>query len=234
MLTLLIDSDLHFGGGGIRSEKRDNVEKIIDFCTDGDVDALICAGDLTNRGMDNKFFLQCCVPAEREVSNLIEQYLDPLAKHVGVYLCRGNHDKTTKWMGLYKPLDTLLVDKHGGLRYTFELKGYKFICLDICPNDESLIYLTNVFLSMENKEQPVILFWHYNLTGKWSDWWPEENKQRLHSIITGFNINVVLIIVGHAHISQQIKWNDINVVSGAGEGLAKYTIDNDTTSFQIL
>lgn len=227
-LTILIDSDLHFDENGIRGDKVGNVDKIKQECVSGNIDVLICAGDLTKYGTDGK----CCTGGTDEAGTFIREYVKELDPTIKPRLCMGNHDNYVPWPYIHKPIRNFIFFRHGGLRYNFDIKGYKFICLNVYPDDRSLRYLRRVLSNIG--DQPVILFWHYNLTGPLSDWWPKTQKDKLYNLLQETGANVKLIITGHTHTNRLITWKNYKTVLGSGARLVKCELSGDDVKFTKL
>lgn len=66
---------------------------------------------------------------------------------------------------------------------------------------------------------PVVIFFHYNITGPHSDWWSAGGKEAFYEVIKPTpkkGYRVCCVAVGHQHRSYIEKWRDVSVVSGAG------------------
>jgi hypothetical protein len=235
LLTLILDSDLHFTSKGIRSDKVINTNIIKRLCSDEKIDTVITVGDLTDKGWDgSSIFGYHYGGYEDQVTPLINDYIKPIEEVSKLYLSVGNHDQYVIWPYLYKPVNRLVESKYGSLRYTYNLANIKFICLSIYPDDEGLLYLKE---ELKDKETPTILVFHYNLEGDFSDWWcpsppnkelSDKQKEKFYEVIQGYKI--IGIFLGHLHKTYQNMWNSIPVVSGAGSGVMKIKITSD---FQI-
>ncbi len=105
-----------------------------------------------------------------------------------------------------------------------------FICLGKYPDKSAIKFLKNDLKS--NKDSKIVIFFHYNLTGKWSDWWSE--KERFYNVIKDYNIKAIL--VEHAHISRTSEWKDYLVVSAGSKKIAKctYNISEDKIEVEYI
>jgi len=223
MTKFLVNSDLHFNSD-IRNRKKFNVEKIIDLCEKENIDALLCPGDLTNNGWDGSNFL--CWPyggPHDQLTPLKQNYVNPLSKHLPVYLCAGNHDYYVPWPYWHNGVLNYIKNLHGNQRYSFDIKDLHFICLDKYPDEKGIKFLKKDLENNFNKN--IILFFHYNLTGKWSDWWTDEEKDIFHNTIAPYNIKA--ICVGHSHISKVTRWRGYKIIAGAGSKIAKCVYENN-------
>jgi 3',5'-cyclic AMP phosphodiesterase CpdA len=236
-LRLIIDSDLHFKDGQIRKSKTDHVETILSIVPEYEVDAIICAGDLTDSGYDGKHL--CCWHyggKDDQVSPLVK-FVNAIEHTAPVYLCMGNHDNYVPWPYVHKGVRKLIIDRHGSLRYSWDLEKigsdgnqvmYHFICLDVYPNSKSIKFLKKDLA--KNSDKIIIIYFHYCLTGGFSDWWTDNEKNTFYDTIKDYNIR--LIIVGHRHQNWLDKWNGIDVVSGAGAKVVLCTLDGENTSIK--
>lgn len=198
------DSDLHFPD--LRSPKRANVSRIIS----SDVDFLIVAGDLTDHGTDGRGTF--CLPGgEDELGPFLDNYYDPISKHMKIYLCAGNHDNYVPKPYLHKPVMDLIKEKHGGLTYSFDYKGVHFACCHIYPDAKILKWLKK---DLDKVEGPIVIYFHYNLTGAYSNWWAkdkdedpelaEKRREEFFKVIA--NKDVKLIITGHSHVNMEHRF----------------------------
>ena len=197
------------------------------------VDFMICAGDLTQNGLDGKGGLKIgCFPpiyhhrSIDELSIYIQDYEKKVESVCPLYVCPGNHDTYCDRPVIYKGVLKHIANKHGATynpvfwkssgMYTFQHKGVKFISCGIYPYN--LNWLTRHL--PKNKQDPIILFWHYNtLIGEpFSDWWSTEEKEAFYRKIQEYN--VLMIVNGHLHNTTLQYWHDIPIVKGAGSSLA--------------
>lgn len=217
------DSDLHFqedetGNVRIRSDKKDNVNKIKN---DKNSSFVIVAGDMTHNGSDGKKLL--CIPIsgqQKQLQGYVEQYVTALAT-IPVYECMGNHDNWTYFPYIHKAVEEYIKEKFGSTCYSWKYGKVSFICLGLYPNDEGLRYLNNVL----DGETPTVLIFHYNLHGPWSDFWTTEEKDRFYNTIKGYK-NILLIVTGHIHASEEYIWNGFKVITCGGSGLMKCTYNH--------
>lgn len=231
-LNLIIDSDLHFKNGYIRLDKYNHSDIILDVSTKNNIDAIICAGDLTNNGFSGKHL--CCWyygGTENQITPLLN-YVKKIEKVAPVYLCMGNHDTYIPRPYIFNGVETVIKQKYGSLLYSWDLNKndtiYHFICLSIYPDSKAIIFLKSDL--EKNKNKTFIIYFHYCITGGWSDWWTDKEKQIFYDVIKNYNIR--LIIVGHRHQNWLDKWEGINVVSGAGSKVLLCTLDNNNTKIQ--
>lgn len=221
MLTFLVDSDLHFEHE-IKSYKRDHVNKIKKLCETDKIDALICPGDLTENGWDGSHLFCWKYGGEySQLAPLKEQYVEPLEKVLPVYLCHGNHDEYVPKPYLKHGVIDYIKKRHGDKRYSFDKKDVHFICLAKYPDKDSIKFLKKDLEENCDKDTPIIIFFHYNLVGSYSDWWTDEEKETLYETVCGYNI--IAFLVGHHHVTFQTEWKGYKVVTGAAAALSKCT-----------
>lgn len=210
-LKLIIDSDLHFKNGKIRHDKINHVEIINSV---PNVDAVICAGDLTDSGFDGKKILCWAYGGNDDQITPLKNFITNIK--YPIYLCMGNHDNYVPFPGIHKPVADLIKEKHSSLLYSWDIVKdniyYHFICLDVYPNEEAIKFLKRELIN--NKKKIFIIYFHYCITGLWSGWWSDEEKAIFYDTIK--NYNVKLIIVGHRHANWMDSWNGITIVSGSG------------------
>lgn len=218
MITFVHDSDLHYTPRGLRPEKKSNPQKIIEL----DPEFVIVTGDLTENGYDGKS-IGCFQYGgdEDQLSPLNREYVKGLEiQGISVYLCAGNHDRGRKWIP-YKPVQKYVKERHGGLKYSFERCGIKFICCGEYPKD--LKWLKKELVN----DQPMFIYFHFNLVGKYSDWWSNKEKEKFYQVIKYYS-NLQAIMVGHRHSSQiHTEWKGITVIRSAGRGFTLINFDTN-------
>lgn len=228
--TFFADSDLHFGKStptknkandlNIRNDKINNVKLILE----NDCDFVLACGDLTDTGSDGfELFDHSINDKQEQVQALKKKYVKPIETRKKIYLTLGNHDNEPN---LYKPVANYIACKHGSLRYNFMHKGVQFICLNIYPDTISLLY----FLLCAKKDTPIVIFFHYNLIGPFSDWWTDEQKDKFKNTID--NYKIVLIVTGHHHICKEYDWHGYKTIVCGGSGLYSCTFHKNTKQIE--
>ena len=115
MVVFIVDSDLHFTKS-IKSYKNNHVEKITKLCQQRSIDAVICSGDLTNNGWNGKNLLWWNYGGlYDQLTPLREQYVDPISRYTGVYLCKVNN-------------------------YTFDAKSIKYLKDKLCKDRANILF----------------------------------------------------------------------------------------------
>jgi predicted MPP superfamily phosphohydrolase len=228
--TFFADSDLHFGRSTpkandaadlfIRGDKSDNVK----FVKASDCDFVLACGDLTNTGSDGfTLFGHAINDKQEQVQALKKKYVKPIEATKPVYLCLGNHDNEPT---LHKPVANYIASRHGSLRYNFMHKGVQFICLNIYPDPLGLFY----FMLVAKKDTPIVLFFHYNLIGPFSDWWTDDQKDKFKKTIEGYDVK--LIITGHHHVCKEYDWHGYKTIVCGGDGLYSCTFNKHSRDIE--
>ncbi len=224
MLKLIVNSDLHFQRGSIREDKVNHLATIQRINQSEGVDAVICAGDLTNNGFDGKALLCWRYGGTEDQVTPLKEFVDALG--APTYLCEGNHDQYVPWPYLHKGVRDLVVRRHGGRTYAWSLQksgiNYRFICLGVYPDKNARKFLLRELCAHSDN---IVIYFHYNLEGQYSDWWSDDEKKRFLAILEPYRARIRLIIVGHRHENYNAIWNGYNVVSGAGSNVLMCTVD---------
>ncbi len=114
-----------------------------------------------------------------------------------------------------------------GYHYSWDWEPLHLVCLNLFPgveprpvydrasawNDprDSLTFLrSDLQAHVGNSGRPVILFWHYGLTG-WGleKWWTQDDLAALEDVLRPYN--VVLILHGHEHAYRRYRWAGYDV-----------------------
>ena len=83
---------------------------------------------------------------------------------------------------------------------------------------ESKLNATNKLDGEIKKYKRVVLMWHYNLTGAYSEWIPDAEKKALLDFLDHERERIICICVGHWHISEQRSTpQGILEISGSGD-----------------
>lgn len=211
------------------------VNKIIDLCDSHNITAIITAGDLTDHGYDNKNSCLCCSKNgdHDEYSAFIEKYYKPIKnKNNNILLCAGNHDTYTSFP-YRKPIFKFIKEEYGDLYYYRIIDGILFCSCDIYPTREIRRWLDNI---LKQNNMPTIIFFHYNLTGDYSDWFPEADKQEFLKVIEKYRDNIICILTGHWHVSHTDIWNGFKtyIASSFETGLITYNTETKDCSIQFV
>lgn len=232
MLKLIVDSDLHFGQGHIRADKSNHAALIPKIVRDEGVDAVICAGDLTERGWDGKNLLCWHYGGTDNQVAPLKQFIAEIEADVPVYICEGNHDQYVPWPYFHKGVKNLVKERHGGRIYSWGLKKdnikYHFVCLGVYPDEGA-----RAFLRRELESHPgdyIVIYFHYNVDGAYSDWWSVGDKTAFVQILEPHRARISAIIVGHLHANYHKVWNGYNIISGAGSNVLMTTINETSIS----
>lgn len=233
-----------------RQEERNKikVERISQEAKKGDI-TLIC-GDLTQNGagnVNNPFYLyfKIChcfrssdVPSKNELQVFIDDCMKPLEKVCGegnVLACVGNHDSHREYWFSDMNVVYDYVDKRfgKGAHQTYK-REYDNICiysLGIYPNSKQTSWFEK---ELENSDKPFVVFWHYNLEGSYSDFWPDKDKENIYKVLDKHRDRCLFICEGHVHSTYISEWRGFRVANGAGNGAIQITLDqNDNGKMNV-
>jgi len=247
-ITFILDSDTHFRYDGIRPDKKDNINKILNLTTKETIDAVIITGDLTDTGGDGyaSCWGSCEIKREFNQLKLLKtELIDKLETSTDVYLCNGNHDQyyssiiaNIKYLlriSKYKYSVLSYIEKsHGSLIYSFYKGPIHFICLGLYPNKEAIDYLKK-YLSFR---MPTVIYFHYNLDAE-PKWWTDSEKNIFYETIRT-NTNILCVCTGHAHVTHDtiiknpIGPNNIRILSSAGKNPLKCTYNTNSRVLDVV
>lgn len=208
------------------------------------VDYALIPGDLTQNGIgevNSVFTKLCCMCApyyakmdvdmdENELEKFQNTYLNQLRAHAeNVIMCHGNHDHA--YTACYKPVINYIRRQYGGTVYMRRNKNFNILVLGKYPNDSVIKWLRRQLrdLYTNTSENSLIVMFHFNLSGPFSDWWSDELKDRFDEVLQNYKQHVAFIAVGHIHSSYISEWRGYRVVNGSGDQYVSATIDADGT-----
>lgn len=116
----------------------------------------------------------------------------------------GNHDLAD---GRTTVIDAVK-KRHGQTHYSWDFQGVRMICLGLYPTLEARKFLRDTLRAI-GPSHPVVLYFHYGLSGPFSDWWKEPEKEAFGKTIKGYYI--LGIFHGHYHSSHHYRWNGYDV-----------------------
>ena len=187
----------------------------------------VVTGDLTDAGYDGTVTCGCLFPLlgannavsggslENQLAEFVAAVIEPIQR-VGktVYLVPGNHDQ---YNGASRhPVNDYIARAHGCTHYAVRRGGILLLFCDVYPSAAVLAWMKGELRSCGT--EPVLLFFHYNFTGPFGDWWTDAEKEAFRLAITG--VRVLGIFVGHRHESYAETWNGYAVYSTAGSTFA--------------
>ncbi|AIB51814.1 hypothetical protein E24_00114 [Faustovirus] len=234
MFRFVVDSDIHF-------DNRDGViapwpykaaahKRMYErMANDKLIELVILAGDLCERGTsgrkhrgENHDELSGLKQHVKNITACETASTDTEYKHVKTLLCVGNHDTWTApplpvpaWIW-WKNIAHLPLDLGNGVVYKLNHRGLTMMVLGIFPNG---IILPLLSLWLKYAKNPVLLVFHYNLAGPYSNFWSDDEKKNFLKTITPYKSKIAAIVVGHHHMSGESTWNGLKVIMGAGETL---------------
>lgn len=230
--SIIILSDLHYDSTDVRSTVIDSVLVRINQMTHeeagGKINSVAVLGDITQDGSEmqwDKYVKAFGLNGESDLK-------------YPVYELPGNHDGNidgavrTGIRERNNERRNILDVSDNGLHYSWEAGDYHLVALGIYPGLEwdpdcewchyfresfrdpemSLQFLEkDLRHNLDNKNQPVVLMFHYG----WDDfsllWWTEEEQERFYSVIRDYNI--AGIFHGHDHAVEHYTWKGIDVWS---------------------
>lgn len=203
-ITFFVASDSHFGAPGMTEANRSLIQQMNDLPgteypaeIGGRVDTprgVLVTGDTTDNGLLEEF-------AEFE-SFYGRTGKDGLLRYP-VFESIGNHDVTAE-----SPIKQRAKQRHGGINYSWDWSDLHLVCLDMYPDAATREWLARDLQRLDPR-RPLILFFHYSLEGRWSGFWPPEDKEAFGDAIAGRN--VLAIFHGHEHRFGQYEWRGIPV-----------------------
>jgi len=197
--TFFVGSDSHFGAEGMVEANRALIEHMnalpgTEYPSQigGRVEeprGVIFTGDLTDNGLLDEFawFEKMYGRTGR----------DALLRFP-VFESIGNHD-----VNATSPIKERQRARHGGINYSWDWEGVHFACLDMYPDAATRAWM-EADLGTRPAGQPVILFFHYSLEGRYSGFWGAEDKEAFAASIAGYN--VLALIHGHEHRTGHYAW----------------------------
>lgn len=220
-VEFIIDSDQQFtnikGKAQIGIHKSDlTTSKILRACRSRKISAVISAGDLTDHGYDAKNYWCCFKNGDvNEFEGFLEHYYEPIQlTGTPLLLCAGNHDTYTNFPHR-KPVFDFIKEVYGDLYYHKKIDGINYFSCHMYPTREICEWLKNEIL---NTNGPIIIFFHYNLQGAYSDWWQDSEKEYFWNTISPFKHRIICIINGHLHSTVIEKWKGVQYcIAGASE-----------------
>jgi hypothetical protein len=158
---------------------------------------------------------------------------------IPAYECIGNHDLDgTLPAGSFSVVQEAFIERNQqrvgplhlcpkGYHYSWDWEPLHLVCLNLFPGTEprpvydrpsvwndphdSLTFLrADLATRVGDSGRPVILFWHYGLTG-WGleKWWTQDDLAALETVLRPYN--VVLILHGHEHAYRRYRWAGYDV-----------------------
>jgi len=200
---------------------------------------LAACGDLTDNGYDGKVTGAWLMPwlgrntaltggsEEDQLGQLRSGFVDIVdASGLPLYMIDGNHDRYNG-AGRHPVVDFLRA-RHG-TRYVVASPDERVVCffLGCYPDAGTRRWLRGEVRQrrLAESRRPCVLFMHYNLSGPYSDWFPESEKQLFAESIA--DVHVACICVGHHHVSQESRWEGHRVIAAAGLSYAAVDVSDD-------
>lgn len=205
-VTFFVAADTHFGHPGINMLNAWQIgamNSLPGTPLPGQLGGLVqpprgvlIAGDLTENGRAAHW------------DTFVEHYgltgTDAMLKYP-VYECTGNHDRDPI---LFETVPGKVSQRHGNVVYSWDWDDVHIACLDVYPSTANVRWLKRD-LARVGRKVPVVLYFHYSITGPFSDWWDSDEKRAFREAIDGYNI--VGIFHGHYHYSMRYRWEGYDV-----------------------
>jgi len=127
-----------------------------------------------------------------------------------VYETAGNHDHPANFRdsGGREHVVEAIAHRRGGNIYAWDAGPAQVVCAGRYPDAETLFWLKENLASIGPKK-PVLLFFHYNLRYRHSNYWCEEERAAFRDAIAGYNI--IGIFTGHEHTVRHYEWEGYDV-----------------------
>jgi DNA repair exonuclease SbcCD nuclease subunit len=235
MFKFIVDSDIHFDlreNGNIEpwSYKLAAHKRMFEkMATDKTIEMVILAGDLCEHGTSGRKYrgethdeLSGLKKHVKAIESCETGSSDAKYKHVKTLLCVGNHDTWTApplpvpaWIW-WKNICSLPLDLGNGVVYKRDHRGLTIMVLGIYPN---AIVLPLLSMWLKYAKNPVLIVFHYNLEGPYSNFWSDGEKKDFLKTIKQWSAKIAAIVVGHHHTTGESKWEGFKVIMGAGETL---------------
>ncbi|RPI61349.1 MAG: hypothetical protein EHM48_05785, partial [Planctomycetaceae bacterium] len=212
-ITFIVAADAHLGAADMEALNRRQIEHMnaipgtpYPAAIGGKVGqplGVLLAGDMTNTGDSEQWRTFTTLYGLTGKEGLLKY---------PIYECVGNHDRAAflpqQKLFIKGFVDGEVSKRHGGLSYSWEWNGVRFICLSMYPNADNIRWLQDGLAGV-GRETPVVIYFHYSITGPYSEWWSEKEKDAFAKSIEGYNI--VGIFHGHYHNSYAYKWRGFDV-----------------------
>lgn len=237
-MRFAVISDLHFPSRAARAAAFVKAVR-----SDPTIEFVVTTGDLTDNGYDGHTTCSCLAPllgtnnvivggsAENQLQEYIKNFDAPLrASGKTVYAVPGNHDQ---YNGARRyPVNDFLRERHGATHYLVVRGGVALAFCDVYPNASVLEWLTSALNADDARDKPILIFFHYNLMGSFSDWWSQNEKDAFCNAIRGRR--VLGIFEGHLHQTYSYRWNGYDVTCTAGDnGWAIVDVNSDVVNVAI-
>jgi hypothetical protein len=207
-VTFFVAADTHFGATeSIEALNRRQVEAMnalpgtpvpaaVGQWVVAEPRGVLMAGDLTDHGLAREWKQFAAVYGRDGTDGLLRYPL---------YEGTGNHDRHVP---LLRPVLDAVRRRHGGLTYSWDWADVHLVCLDEYPDAANRRWLERD-LAAVGRHRPVVIYFHFNLVGPFSQWWPQREKEAFARAIDGYN--VVGIFHGHFHWSGRYAWKGRDV-----------------------
>lgn len=235
-VNILLDSDQHYHYDSslnkiiIGQNKGDST--LFKMLGEENISTVVLPGDFTDHGWDAKVFCCCIKNGEYdEFGTFMEDFFTPLKNKFGDVLTTvGNHSSYVAWPYTHKPEYDFVTSLHGNMYYSFRKDGIIYFSCGLYPSFEICEWLST---ELRSNSLPIIIFFHYNLDGDYSDWWSDDEKQNFLSVVLPYKDRILSIFCGHLHSTKSYKWNDIQITMAAANSPALCSYDPISKNFSV-
>lgn len=235
MFKFIVDSDIHFDlreNGKVEPwpyKVAAHARMFDAMAADKTIELVIMAGDLCERGTSGRAHRgekHDELSALKAHTHMIESRetgaVKTKYKHVKTLLVVGNHDTWTAaplpvpaWIW-WRNISSWPLDLGNGIVYKRDHRGLTMMVLGIFPN---AIVLPLFDMWLRYAKNPVLVVFHYNLTGPYSNFWSDGEKKNFLKIMKRWQKKIAAIVVGHYHITGESTWEGFKVIMGAADTL---------------
>lgn len=229
-LRIAVTSDLHFTGSKITNLRVDKLNNL-DLFRSLRPDLIIVAGDLTDNGYDGTWY-----PFKTKNQwGGYRKWHEEASKNCRVLTIHGNHDTYVKKPYWSQPVRLAIILKYGYTFYSRTYRNFKILALGCQPMDSKKS--VHDFLRKVG-DRKIIIFFHYNLIGPYSEFWSDSDKMAFWNMIKPHHSNILCIIHGHIHANLDYFWEPETGyqvqcfgVGGPGLGLITATPQSASITF---
>ncbi len=191
----VVIADTHFGYTKMNmpAANRRLIQAVESYPGAKPTDVLIC-GDLTENGTAAQW------------AEFLKFYGPGGLCTLPVKLCTGNHDRPN---GLLPATPVLkgVAKLHGGLLHRWRHGGVEFLSLDSHPKLRNARWLETQLATID-ANTPVVLLFHYNVTGPYSNFWSNKIERALYEKTLRAHRNIIAVFHGHYHETTNVPFAD--------------------------
>jgi hypothetical protein len=200
-LTFIVTADTHLGAKGMEAANRRIVDQMNRLPgkpwpspLGGRVASprgVLIAGDLTDNGTATEWRLFASLYGLTGRDGLLR---------FPVFEGTGNHDRRLRGLPI---VPAMVARRHGSLLYAFTWEGVRFLNLDLYPSRHAITFMQKDLRKLPDTT-PLVIYFHYNLVGPYSNWWSDREKKAFATALTGRNL--LAMFHGHYHADGHYRW----------------------------